>query len=686
LIPQTKTISIIAIVLSVVVLAIVVVSLLTGDKAEQDQALRKVLLVSYDEEEDEYVVAEISDRSSYEKLEILGNNRSRIVEKSVIRGKVVDRRGAELLGVEVCYRQCCLNQREVPDLSVFEGATKKNTDANGFFEIEVEEKVQYIVCAQKAGFAPGLKVTHSGDHITIVLSQSVGEYEGLVASQLSGAGIEQVKVVALCGEECLEQPWQAVAYTNIEGKFVLHAMPQSIDELRFENKNYETLRLHDVPSDETNKNTWNLQRRKSTAVNVKVLARESREILDDVLIDGKRSIADAIGFHVVYISNKINIDEQGDGVLFECNRYCPMRVSPNMFSNDTEVVMCRATRCTGRFYAGKGEPIENVNVSVDIPSLGQYVGLKCWIGVEEDTTDEFGRFELNDMPYQIPFDINAKNAGYPQKKFLNLIVDDLYFKDIGDFCLAEVFGTVTGIVVENGEPVGGAKVGVVRYTGEYLYDITDGDGRFEIKVDEFTSLFCRKTGYLPYKNLENIKIRSSESLEFFIVLTKAASISGKVVDSDGDCAPYALVNFTGCDDGIFGAQVTNEKGEFVVTGVRLNNEYYLRAFRERSLRMQTFQNEIKYYGGQKNVVLTVMDYGKIFGRVTDGSGTVATGDVVLILNDSSGFPVDNGYYSLALEEDKYKIRVICEGYEDVKREIYLQPGQTVEMNMVLNKK
>jgi uncharacterized GH25 family protein len=337
----------------------------------------------------------------------------------------------------------------------------------------------------------------------------------------------------------------------------------------------------------------------------------------------------------------------------------------------------------GRVYdATTQQGIAKANVRVSSESLGSD-------GSDRQTykspvTDGDGNYTATGLPAGQYMVMVEKAEGYPsddwEKRKLVAVSIAQRVANI-DFPINKGISASGVVVDESGAPVGDATIQAVTGRGGRGAQATsDKDGRFTVVGLEMSadSYFKAQKSGLACPTFGPIDIPAEGRDDLRIVMTKAASVSGTVVDKSGAPVPKARVVTMPVEQNRFGMPIADagNAGEFKVNGLA-KGEYRFQAHRElNSIPSDPDAQLVTLSEGETitGLRLTIMEEKglTIRGRVTDEKGNpVKNANISAYGNDSHGYTNANedGTYTISgLKAISHTMSVESTGYSTQQRE------------------
>jgi len=266
--------------------------------------------------------------------------------------------------------------------------------------------------------------------------------------------------------------------------------------------------------------------------------------------------------------------------------------------------------------------------------------------------------------------------------------------------------TITGQVVDyTARPVEGAEIAVIEREylyGEYSAKVvapfvkTDKNGRFEVQADITdqynTFIVARKAGLAYAWDGLNYSSNKKGKGNFLLVMEKARTLSGKVVDHNGKPVPGAIIQAvpkTSYMDRlhqrpIFGPKEwftteTDSKGVFSFDyfTVDVSSDFYVKAPEmKRTYKYTThYQNACGFEVWRDDIRLVLPQEGKIKGRIIEAQTGRPVGPVeLLIQSDRDRENILNRYLPITIETG-VDGSFTCDGLPEGKNTIELATKQ-----------
>ncbi|MBI1923034.1 sigma-70 family RNA polymerase sigma factor [Candidatus Poribacteria bacterium] len=274
--------------------------------------------------------------------------------------------------------------------------------------------------------------------------------------------------------------------------------------------------------------------------------------------------------------------------------------------------------------------------------------------VHGTNTDENGFFRFRAAPGKARV-YTSKPEGYQDAGQVTKYVEVVEGETIDDivFAFRKGIDLIGRVLTFEGEPVAGAKI-TDRTEFYWPYNTTtDRDGKFALKGLRAGQKLSFKAQHreLQLRGYADVEVQPGAEAEILAEKYETTSVSGRVVDKQGEPVPSANIGLTRWDR-VEGhgtgstAAVADGEGKFRITGLIIGDEYYVGAnakgYRGARTEMFTVSAEMETLED-----LVLLPQGRFFleGRVTNTNGNpIARAQVSAMSEQNMTHTDENGRY------------------------------------------
>ena len=430
-------------------------------------------------------------------------------------------------------------------------------------------------------------------------------------------------------------------------------------------------------------------------------------------------------------------------VIIEDDRFSPyaqeIQTVPGQ-NEPLEIILTQAASIRGRVVNSSGEPVAAATVSV-IDQQNRFLSSfnvddkkQFWILREEiessrrGITAQDGTFSIRPVPSTRPVVLEVKHREYPTLAEASQTYS-AGNNDVGDLVLPDGIQLRGIVLAPDGTPVSGARVKLtppkevkseeplsISFSGgsvgilepaarEISSTTTNKYGEFIISLTE-GGIFDIEASAPGFHSTDLMELNIQTSMDGIVLqLQPVQTIEGFVVDIQGNPVVGVRLSLAEAKDGeisladLFGAG--DRSGDAITTS---NHDGFFSAevsaggfFRIKVTRGQPWVMEgpLRVEAGTSDVVVTVLDAGRIEGKVIDAlngfpvakfhlkRGEPRTGNG-LILGGSGGveYSDPDGFFELdGLREQTYQLTFRSEGYVTVTELVEVKLGQTTQVTI-----
>ena len=368
-----------------------------------------------------------------------------------------------------------------------------------------------------------------------------------------------------------------------------------------------------------------------------------------------------------------------------------------------EIVLLQGRRATGRVIDTEDTPVAGARVSL-WPALGGS-GPEIFLRrIREGdpsqvtvTTDGDGRFTFADLAGG-HYDLEVAAEGFAPTRVRGVEIPDRGDQaELGTVILEPGVALSGRVVDPDGQPLEGAQITVSQDRfpgfvfrpppGEDEGIRSDVDGHFvveDLRPESLVNLSINLQGYLG-RSMTGVGVPPEEPLT--VVLEPAATLTGKVVDEQGDPVSQALVLLVK-DGAGFRAErhhgVVEEEGHFEIQGLKTGN-YQLMVRSQGYLPVEDRFVEVVVGKTIPSLTITLRRGATVEGRVVSAQGEPVPGAHVGILQQFEGDPMRNMFSMVETDGDgHYRLEGVPLGPLDLEanhrshartvRSLEVQPG------------